>query len=77
MIEVLLFAELRDKVGKDKIALEITQVTIKELKRILETDYALNKLDGMMFAVNEEYATDEQTVQSGDTVAIIPPVSGG
>lgn len=30
-----------------------------------------------MFAVNERYETDEYTVVDGDTVAVIPMVSGG
>ncbi len=30
-----------------------------------------------MFAINEEYAVDEDVVKAGDIVALIPPVSGG
>jgi molybdopterin converting factor small subunit len=30
-----------------------------------------------MVAINEEYANEEDTIQSGDVVALIPPVSGG
>jgi len=30
-----------------------------------------------MIAVNEEYASSDQVLKEGDTVAIIPPVSGG
>ena len=30
-----------------------------------------------MIAVNEEYALDEQVINKGDVIALIPPVSGG
>jgi molybdopterin synthase sulfur carrier subunit len=30
-----------------------------------------------MVAVNEEYAEPDDVIKSGDTVALIPPVSGG
>jgi molybdopterin converting factor small subunit len=34
--------------------------------------------DSITLAVNEEYVTDNTLVlQSGDTVALIPPISGG
>jgi sulfur-carrier protein len=34
-------------------------------------------LKHVMFAVNEEYVLDNETIHPGDTVALIPPVSGG
>lgn len=30
-----------------------------------------------MVAINEEYANENDIIQTGDTVAMIPPVSGG
>jgi molybdopterin synthase sulfur carrier subunit len=30
-----------------------------------------------MFAVNERYETDDYVIEDGDTVAVIPMVSGG
>jgi molybdopterin synthase catalytic subunit len=33
--------------------------------------------NGLLYAVNKEYATREQTLADGDEVALIPPVSGG
>jgi len=34
-------------------------------------------LDQVLTAINEEFAIDEDIVKDGDTVAFIPPVSGG
>jgi MoaE-MoaD fusion protein len=36
-----------------------------------------NEPDGLLYAVNKEYAPKEQELADGDTVALIPPVSGG
>ncbi len=36
-----------------------------------------NEPDGLLYAVNKEYAPKDQQLADGDTVALIPPVSGG
>jgi molybdopterin synthase catalytic subunit len=33
--------------------------------------------DGLLYAVNQEYADRDRTLAEGDEVAVIPPVSGG
>jgi molybdopterin converting factor small subunit len=33
--------------------------------------------DSLTLAVNEEYVTEVMTLKAGDTVALIPPISGG
>lgn len=77
MINILLFAEVREIIGKEKLEIELASSTVAELKNKLQLEYGLANLNKMMFAVNEVYANDEQIIKSGDTVAIIPPVSGG
>ncbi|MGN8645283.1 molybdopterin converting factor subunit 1 [Gracilibacillus sp. HCP3S3_G5_1] len=77
MVEVLLFAQLQEEVGKDKIYLDIKESTVKDLKQKLQSDYKLSQLEQSMVAVNEAYALEGDIIQPGDTVAIIPPVSGG
>jgi molybdopterin synthase sulfur carrier subunit len=77
MINVLLFAHLKDQAGSERITLEEELLTVKELLAILQESYSLRNLEQVMVAVNEEYSTEEDTVKSGDTVALIPPVSGG
>lgn len=52
--------------------------TVDKLKDLLEQRYPrLNQLGSYMIAVNNEYASDNDVIQEGDEVAIIPPVSGG
>ncbi|ASN06532.1 molybdopterin converting factor subunit 1 [Virgibacillus necropolis] len=77
MIDVLFFAELQEAVGKGKITIEADGITVKSLKTNFLSDYNLENIDHAMTAVNEEYAEEETIIKSGDTVAFIPPVSGG
>lgn len=77
MIKVLLFAELQENIGKNALNLAIEETNVLELKQQLEKDYPSLNLKKVMTAINEEYANDEDKIQAGDTIALIPPVSGG
>lgn len=77
MITVLLFAHLQEEAGKDRIELQSDTLTVAELKEKLEESYQLKGLNNVMVAINEEYALNDDQVKKGDTVAFIPPVSGG
>ncbi|WP_110928274.1 molybdopterin converting factor subunit 1 [Bacillus massiliglaciei] len=77
MIKVLLFAQLQESAGKSEVSLDGAGLTIAQLKARLSTDFHLEGLDSVMTAVNEEFADDETALEDGDTVAFIPPVSGG
>ncbi|MBB6450095.1 molybdopterin synthase sulfur carrier subunit [Geomicrobium halophilum] len=77
MIQVLLFARIQDEVGQERLEADFAGKSIKELKRWVEDNYAVSSLTRTMTAVNEEFAADEDQLKEGDTVAFIPPVSGG
>jgi molybdopterin synthase sulfur carrier subunit len=77
MINVLFFAHIQDAIGKESLIIDVGQLTIRELKKKLALEYHLPHLNNIMFAINEEYASDDDNIQSGDVVALIPPVSGG
>jgi sulfur-carrier protein len=76
MITLLFFAHLQEAVGEERVVLPYVPKTVKELKEEVKQRYRIS-LEQVMVAVNEEYAGDEQTLQPGDIVAFIPPVSGG
>ncbi|MTT31831.1 molybdopterin converting factor subunit 1 [Terrilactibacillus sp. BCM23-1] len=76
MFQVLLFAHLREQVGSEKLAIREKQLTVKEFKELMENQYKL-PTQGVMIAINEKYATETDIIAEGDTVALIPPVSGG
>jgi len=77
MNKIMFFAHLREAAGKESITMDVSGKTVAELKELLVTQYQLNQLDTVMTAINEEFATNEEIIQQGDTIAFIPPVSGG
>ena len=77
MIKILLFAHLQEQAGKSQLEIELDHITVSQLKQHLHSLYKLPQLDQALTAINEEYAEDVDIVKSGDTVALIPPVSGG
>ncbi len=77
MINILLFAHLQEAVGAAKLTVELSDVTVAGLKEWMEQHYPQLSLQQMMTAINEEFATDTTIIKSGDTIAFIPPISGG
>ncbi|MNC39429.1 Molybdopterin synthase sulfur carrier subunit [compost metagenome] len=77
MIHLRYFASLRDAAGKSEETIDRDSLTVKELVEWVEEKYTGFKNKTIMVAVNEEYARSEDTIQDGDVVAFIPPVSGG
>lgn len=77
MIKILLFAGLQESIGKDTLELNLEEASVRDLKWKLKEQYPSSNLDDVMTAINEEYALDTDIVKQGDTVAFIPPVSGG
>ena len=75
MVDVLFFAELQEAIGSDKLSFEAEGMTIKELKEKWLS--SVERIDHAMIAVNEEYREEDFMLNNGDTVAFIPPVSGG
>jgi molybdopterin synthase catalytic subunit len=80
-VTVHLFAGLRDIVGGDIVEEfdgdVVSVTTLRE--RLGEAHEKLRPyLTGVAIAVNEDYILDDETeLKDGDTVALIPPISGG
>ncbi|PYZ97437.1 molybdopterin converting factor subunit 1 [Alteribacter lacisalsi] len=78
MIRVLLFAELEERLGTRELELREGKTSVGSLRlKLAQTHSELEGIEHAMAAVNEEYAEDTTSVRDGDTVAFIPPVSGG
>ena len=71
-VTVRLFAGLRERAGWSRREIEAS--------RVGDVWAALGlgeEPEGLLYAVNREYAGREQELRDGDEVALIPPVSGG
>ncbi|MCH6268085.1 MULTISPECIES: molybdopterin converting factor subunit 1 [Neobacillus] len=77
MNKILFFAHLRDAVGEEFLRLDVSGKTVAELKAELSEKYDLPRMETVMTAINEEFASNDEVIQEGDEIAFIPPVSGG
>lgn len=78
-IKILAFGIAREICGSSTLRLEMPEgATAGDLKQLLIGQYPrLGGLNSFLLAVNEEFATTDTLISSGDEIAIIPPVSGG
>ncbi|MGD8330034.1 MAG: MoaD/ThiS family protein [Acidobacteriota bacterium] len=80
-VQVRLFARLRE-VCDNRALVELSlpePATTADCFAVLSRSYpgAATLRDGLAVAVNDEYAAWDRTLEDGDEVAFIPPVSGG
>jgi MoaE-MoaD fusion protein len=71
-VKVRLFAGLREHAGWSER--EIDATTVAGVWATLDLG---DEPDGLLYAVNKEYAKRNRVLVDGDEVALIPPVSGG
>ena len=78
-IKILAFGIAREILGAAAFSIQLPgQPTVGQLKAHLCRSFpAFEKLASFAVALNAEYAEDQQAIQPGDEVVIIPPVSGG
>lgn len=79
-IRIKLFAAARQTAARDQIELELPAgATVADVRTaLLQRLPALAPIEAhIRFAVGRRYASDQTTVEPGDEVACIPPVSGG
>jgi molybdopterin synthase catalytic subunit/molybdopterin converting factor small subunit len=72
-VRVRLFAGLREQAGW-------SQRDLDGIARVADDRAAVGlgtEPEGLLYAVNREYAERERELHDGDEVAVIPPVSGG
>lgn len=79
---ILLFGITKDIVGTSSLSVPVSSAaelkTVGALKTHLQNAYpGLNKLSSLAIAVNNNYAREDDTINSYDEIALIPPVSGG
>lgn len=79
-VSVLLFAYLREMTGENQVALQLPEGSrlsdvwphlVERFPRLQGMEHTL------AWAVNHTYARPDQPLHNGDTLAALPPVSGG
>ncbi len=79
-VTVLLFATLKERAGRPKLALELEEsATVADLKARLGRDVPAlaPALHSALVSINHEFAFAEDLLHAGDEVGLFPPVSGG
>lgn len=77
-VGVRFFAQLRAAAGTSETTVAIEPGTdVRALAQRLEAEYDGLSLHGTMCAVDERYADPATRLNGGETVAFLPPVSGG
>lgn len=79
-MQVLLFGVTKDITSQDVLEIPVDEniKDVGQLKTYLKQKYpALGTLSSMAVAINSAYAKEDDHINPGDEVALIPPVSGG
>lgn len=80
MVTIRMFARARDLAGGDAVTVEVSEpVTVAAVRKHVaaQVPALAGLLARSVFAVNGEFAGDEQPISAGAEVALLPPVSGG
>ena len=79
-LHVQFFASTREVTGVSQLQLELAAgSTCAALKAQLEASYPALQFakNQIRLAVNKRYSEDGRVLQDGDSIALIPPISGG
>jgi molybdopterin converting factor subunit 1 len=78
-VRVLLFASYADAVGLSELTLELADGSVvgDVVSKVREMAGGRALPPSPLLALNASYASASAVVESGDEVAIIPPVAGG
>jgi sulfur-carrier protein len=83
MIQVLLFARLRDELGSDCLSLDLpAPCTVASLRTTLQQRFPqqadLLNAGRALVAINQTLTNDENAIlQATDEIALFPPMTGG
>lgn len=77
-ISVIYFAQLRERRGRSQEIVETSAATAGDLYQELQaqSQFPLGRSQ-LRVARNNDFATMDDPIDDGDTIAFIPPVAGG
>jgi len=78
-INILAFGIVKEIFGGSSIEIELNDIcAVNDLKHSLEEKFPqLKRLSSFRIALNNHFASQDETISEEDEIAIIPPVSGG
>jgi len=82
MINIIFFSKFREQMGLSSLSFDSTNiVSVADLIAALRLGYPLTTdfltQNNLLIAVNQELATAQTLIKTGDEVAFFPPVTGG
>lgn len=78
VVQVLFFGATADIAGNRSVEVEMpTKTKASDVFEKLLSDYSLLGTHRLLFSVNQQYATGDETLVDGDELAIFTAVSGG
>lgn len=81
MLKIIFFAQVRELVGTEQLALDAEYSTVEDLRKALALrgdKWALSLESGkLLTAVNQSLVSGTYSLNDGDEVAFFPPVTGG
>lgn len=77
-INVLYFAQLADLAGKTEESLELANSSPAALYASVKERYNFpHDFDHLQVAINHELSAHGKSLQDGDSIAFLPPMTGG
>lgn len=76
MIVVKAFGHVKEVLGS-VLEVNMESIDVKSLREYLQNEYPTIVWSTVAIAINSQYALDQEQIEQGDEVALIPPVSGG
>ena len=77
-IKILYFAQLADLAGKAEEVREFSSITVMELYKQLAQEYQLpHKFSQLQVSINHELCAHKKELNDGDSIAFLPPMTGG
>jgi molybdopterin converting factor small subunit len=79
-VRIKLYAVAKELAGRTELVLDVgDSARIADIRRAVEQSHPelRSLLRHALWAVDAEYASDEQVVAAHSDIALIPPVSGG